>query len=127
MKIMQLLTPLADVQWLSVTDTVRDAFDHLETYEVTAAPLLDWSGRYIGTVTEADLRRHVAGMGSLATALVDVERRSSNVAVAVDDDVTAIAGHLSMQRFIPVVDGSGKLVGVVDRRRAYRDAPLRAA
>src|SRR5215510_1069413 len=36
MTILQLLTPMADVSWLSATDTVRDAFDHLETYELSA-------------------------------------------------------------------------------------------
>jgi CBS domain-containing protein len=126
MKIAQLLTPMSDVQWLSVTDTVQDAFDHMETYEVTAAPLLDWDGRYVGTVTEADLRRHVAvavGRAAFATPLVEVERRSHNTAVAIDRDVRSVVDHALMHRFVPVVDGCGKLVGIVDRRRIL-DAPL---
>lgn len=131
MKIAQLLTPMNDVQWLSVTDTVRDAFDHMETYEVSAAPLLDWSGRYVGTVTEADLRRHIASWGvhpmPFATPLADVERRSNNAAVALDCDVQSIVAHALTHRFIPVIDGGGKLVGIVDRRRLLESPLPRAA
>ncbi len=127
MKITQLLTPITDVQWLSVTDTVSDAFDHMETYGLTAAPLLDWDGRYVGTVTEADLRRHVANVrdraAALATALADVARKSSNVAVAIDSEVDSIVDHASTHRFVPVVDGVGKLVGIVDRRRGIDTLP----
>ena len=106
----KLITPIRDVQWLSVTDTVQDAFDHMETYEVTAVPLLDWAGRYIGTLTFADLRRHVDTVGGrgLAAPLDDVSRRAHNPAVFIDDVIDTVA-----ERFVPVVDDTGKLVGVV--------------
>jgi CBS domain-containing protein len=110
MKITQLLTPMTEVHWLAVTDTVRDAFDHLETYGVTAAPLVDQAGRYVGTVTEADLRR----AADRSMALAAVPRRSHVEAVGPDADVEGLdAAHL----FVPVVDGSGRLVGIVERRR----------
>lgn len=121
MKITQLLTPIAQVQWLATTDTVRDAFDHMETHELTAAPLLDWKGRYIGTVTEADLRRHVAGIAdrviALATPLTAVERRSHNTAVTVHQSLASIVEQASGHCFVPVIDDGGKLLGIVDRRR----------
>jgi CBS domain-containing protein len=120
MKITQLLSPMTNVSWISVTDTVRDAFDHLETYDVSAAPVLDWSGRYLGTVTEADLRRHVASnekTAALATPLSAVERRSRNVAVTVDREVESLVEQALGHRFIPVVDDCGRLLGIVDRRR----------
>lgn len=129
MKITQLLTPITDVHWISVTDTVRDAFDHMETYELTAAPILDWNGRYLGTVTEADLRRHVASTdqaAALATPLSTVERRSHNLAVTIDRDVESLVEQASGHRFIPVVDDSGRLLGIVDRRRIL-DARLPSA
>lgn len=121
MTILQLLTPMADVSWLSATDTVRDAFDHLETYELSAAPLVDRAGRYAGTVTQADLRRHVAGAGdrtaALATPLSAIERRARNPAVPIDRDLTALADEAAAHGFVPVVDATGRLVGVIDRRR----------
>jgi CBS domain-containing protein len=110
MKITQLeITPVRDVQWLSVTDTVQDAFDHMETFEVTAVPLLDWAGRYVGTLTFADLRRHVDTIGGrgLASPLGEVPRRAHYPAVSIDDDVERV------ERFVPVIDDTGKLVGIV--------------
>jgi CBS-domain-containing membrane protein len=121
MTIMQLLTPIADVSWLSVADTVRDAFDHLETYELSAAPLVDWNGRYIGTVTEADLRRHVANAADRAAAfaspLSTIERRARNLAIAADRELASISDQAAAHGFVPVVDATGRLIGIVDRRR----------
>lgn len=121
MKLIQLLTPMSEVHWLSATDTVQDAFDHLETYELSAAPVLDKRGRYVGTITEADLRRHVDGAGdhdaALESALATVERRASYVPVTGDRDVESVAAEAAGHRFVPVVDGVGRLVGIVDRRR----------
>lgn len=121
MTILQLLTPIADVAWLSAADTVRDAFDHLETYELSAAPLVDRTGRYAGTVTQADLRRHVAGaadrVAALATPLSAIERRARNPAVPVDRDPASLTDEAAAHGFVPVVDAAGRLVGIIDRRR----------
>jgi CBS domain-containing protein len=106
------LTPIRDVQWLSVTDTVQDAFDHMETFEVTAVPLLDWAGRYVGALTFADLRRYVDTVGGrgLTAQLGEVPRRAHYPAVSIDDDVERA------ERFVPVIDDTGKLVGIVPPR-----------
>jgi CBS domain-containing protein len=120
MKIMQLLTPMAEVHWILVTDTVRDALDHMETYDLSAAPILDRDGRYLGTVTMADLQRHMAGAdrtAALATPLSAVERRSRNPAASVDRAVDSLVEQALGHRFIPVVDDGGRLLGIVDRRR----------
>ena len=119
MKITQLITPIRDVQWLSVTDTVQDAFDHMETYEVIALPLLDWAGRYVGTLTFADLRRHVDTVGGrgLVTPLGEVPRRAHNPAVSIDQELERIG-----ERFVPVVDDTGKLVGIVEPHNHTRTA-----
>jgi len=121
MMMLQLLTPITDVPWLSAADTVRDALDHLETYELSAAPLLDHAGRYAGTVTQADLRRHVAGAAdrtaALATPLSAIERRARNPAIPIDRDPASLADEAAAHGFVPVVDASGRLAGVIDRRR----------
>lgn len=121
MSLLPLLTPIADIGWLSETDTVRDAFDHLETYELSAAPLLDPSGRYVGTVTQADLRRHVASAAdraaASATPLSAIERRAHNLAVTADRDPGSLASEAAPHGFVPVVDASERLIGIIDRRR----------
>ena len=110
MKIIQLLTPMTRVHCLVVTDTVRDAFDHMETYGVSATPIVDWAGRYTGTVTEADLRR----TPDRTTALADVRKGSHVSPVTVDADAAILAGIAAP--FVPVVDDAGRLIGIVERR-----------
>ena len=121
MTIQKLLTPIAQVQWLSVADTVRDGFDQLETYELSAAPLLDWAGRYVGTVTEADLRRHVAAtpdrIAAFAAPLSEIDRRAHNPAVTVDCALAFIEAQAAMHSFVPVVDATGRLLGIIQRGR----------
>jgi CBS domain-containing protein len=120
MKITQLLTPMTDVHWILITDTVGDALDHMDTYDLSAAPILDRDGRYLGTVTRADLQRYMTGgdpTAALATPLSAVGRRSRNPAVSVDRDVDSLVTQAAGHRFIPVVDDRGRLLGIVDRRR----------
>lgn len=123
MTLLQLLTPMTDVPWLSAADSVRDAFDQLETYELSAAPLVDRAGCYAGTVTQADLRRHVAGAtdraAALAMPLSEIERRARNPAVPLDRDPASLADEAAAHGFVPVVDAAGRLAGVIDRRRLF--------
>jgi CBS domain-containing protein len=130
MNIMELLTPISEVRWLAATDTVRDAFDHMDTYDVRAVPVVDWRGRYAGTVTEADLRRHVASNSdpaALQTPLGSIERRSSYVAIGLDRDAGAVADDMANRCFVPVVDPAGKLVGIIERRRVLEPRGLPSA
>ncbi|MBA2540169.1 MAG: CBS domain-containing protein [Deltaproteobacteria bacterium] len=55
------------------SDTIGDAFGQMETAGVIALPVVDRKRRILGTVTEADLRRHVAkhGRGSMFSSTLD--------------------------------------------------------
>lgn len=121
MTLIKMLTPLANVAWLPISDTVRDAYDHLESHDLLAAPLLDWAGRYVGTVTEADLRRHVTGKSdralAFATPLGQLERRAHNPAVTLDHGLGTLAMRACGCGFVPIVDRTNKLIGIIDRRK----------
>jgi len=116
-----MLTPLAGVACLSIGDSVRDAYDQLESHDLAAAPLLDWSGHYVGTITEADLRRHVAARPDRAlafgTPLGQVQRRANNPAVTLEHGLGTLAMRACSQGFVPVVDTENRLIGIIDRRR----------
>jgi CBS-domain-containing membrane protein len=119
MTIMQLLIPISEVHWLSASDTVRDAFDHMETHDLRAAPMLDEDGRYLGTVTEADLRRSISKArdrsAAYQTPLAELELRSHNSPVTPESNVDSIAQQAAAHPFVPVVDKRGHLLGVIDR------------
>jgi CBS-domain-containing membrane protein len=121
MNMKSMLTPIGGVTYLRATDTVRDAYDRLESHDLPAAPLVDANGTYLGTVTEADLRHHLAGRRDRAmafeTPLSQLERHAKNPPVTPDQSLGTLAMRACSQGFVPVVDGAGKLLGVIDRRK----------
>jgi CBS domain-containing protein len=115
------LLPRSQVACLRVTDTVREAFDRLETRELYAAPVIDASGRYIGMITEADLRRHVVSQRdrivAFSTPVGKIARSLVNAPV-IERELGMIDEHgarANLHAFIPVVDDIGRLVGIVER------------
>lgn len=121
MSLLDLLTPATEVPSLSLTDTVRDAFDRLERFRRAAAPILDRSGRYVATITEADLRRHVTAarnrIHAFAAVLSQVQRGAHNAAVTIDRGVASIIEQATRWGFVPVVDATRRLLGIIDRRQ----------
>jgi CBS domain-containing protein len=111
---------------------------------ISAAPVTDAGGRLLGIVTEADLLRRLAGAedkpaGWLRRLFLDPDRQAEQYArthgkeaqdvmtrdvVSVDPDATAErCAHLMEERHVkrlPVVDGGGRLVGVVSRADLLR-------
>jgi len=121
MNMKSMLTPIRGVTYLRASDTVREAYDQLERHALAAAPLVDGDGRYLGTITESDLRHHLAGRRDRAmafeTPLSQLERHAKNPPVTTDESLGALAMRACSQGFVPVVDGAGTLIGVIDRRK----------
>lgn len=121
-----LLTPVADVVWLPVDASVREAIDSLRAWRYTAVPILDAEGRYSGTITAADVLFHLVEVGDEGT-LGQVQRRREHVAVSVDTDVRAVLTVAADQNFVPVTDSRGVLMGIVTRRAILRHVEQRLA
>jgi CBS domain-containing protein len=87
----------------------------LDEFGITAVPVIDDDGRPVGVVSEADLlRRHTSGIGS-DTA----EGLMTSPAVVARPEWSAVEAARVMEdrhiKRLPVVDGSGRLIGVVSR------------
>lgn len=87
----------------------------LDEFGITAVPVIDDDGRPVGVVSEADLlRRHTSGAGS-ETA----EGLMTSPAVVARPEWSAVEAARVMEdrhiKRLPVVDGSGRLIGVVSR------------
>jgi len=121
-----LLTPVADVVWLPLAATVREAIDSLRAWRYTAVPILDPDGRYSGTVTAADLLFHLVEVGEDGT-LAEVKQRREHVAVSIDTDVRAVLNVAADQNFVPVIDSRGVLMGIVTRRAILMHVEQRLA
>ncbi|WP_175408334.1 CBS domain-containing protein [Streptomyces sp. TRM64462] len=91
----------------------------LDEYGITAVPVVDEDERPVGVVSEADLlRRRTSGNngngnGSTAEALM------TSPAVVAEPDWSAVEAARVMERHrikrLPVVDASGRLIGVLSR------------
>ncbi|WP_344384078.1 CBS domain-containing protein [Streptomyces thermolineatus] len=128
----ELMTPAA----VSVQrgTTFKEIVRLLDEYDITAVPVVDGEGRPVGVVSEADLLRKQAGrtgaLGRLsAPRLPPVEQEKvdagtaeglmSSPAVCARPGWTLVQAARVMNRHrikrLPVVDGTGRLLGIVSR------------
>jgi CBS domain-containing protein len=120
---------------------VRDAADLLMRHRLRAAPVVDERDHVVGILTNGDLVAR-AGLGArleLLSAMsqdasrvaldeIDPEQRVRDVmtpqpATIGDTETVAMATHLMAERRIkrlPVVDGDGRLVGILSRSDVLR-------
>ncbi len=113
-----------DVMTTSVVSTtaqesVDEAARLLTFHDVSGLPVCE-AGRVIGVVSEADL------IGKSGATVGDV-MTSPAVTVSETTSLEHVAEQLTQQRIrrLPVVDGEGRLVGVVSRRDVLRWAASR--
>lgn len=124
------------VSTLRPTMTMRQAWRVLKRLGVAELPVVDRSGRYLGMVTMLDLllRARASGRGGwafwpgaagLGTPLRDV---LSTVAATVNPQtllsVAAPKVLSSSSQCVPVVDGSGQLLGVLTPAQLVHDSYL---
>jgi CBS domain-containing protein len=113
----------------------KDIVDTMATERVSALPVVDADGLVVGIVSEADLMHKLERPDHGATArLISRQRREATAKAAADvaadlmtapavtiaPDASAGAGarlmHQHQVKRLPVVDGDGRLVGIVSRR-----------
>ncbi|MER6126411.1 CBS domain-containing protein [Streptomyces sp. NPDC001795] len=95
--------------------TFKEIARILDEYDITAVPVVDDGGRPVGVVSEADLlRKHTSvGVGSTAGELM------TSPAVVAEPGWNVVRAARTMERRkvkrLPVVDGDGRLTGVISR------------
>ncbi|MFJ2592409.1 CBS domain-containing protein [Streptomyces erythrochromogenes] len=87
----------------------------LDEFDITAVPVVDESERPVGVVSEADLlRRHDGGSG--ATTASDV---MTSPAITADPEWSVVHAARAMRTYsvkrLPVVDATGRLIGILSR------------
>ena len=112
---------------VSPDTTVDDLAKLLADNSISGVPVVDYLGRVVGIVTEADILTSRPGNRTVQSVMT-----REVVAVSVDETLQEIAFLLSMRRInrVPVLE-DGKLVGIVSRADVVRalagkSAPARA-
>jgi CBS domain-containing protein len=122
MKVAFFLTPKADVAWVPMTCTVRQAIERMENHSYTAVPVLSPDHGYESTLTEGDLlwflkqHPHLRFEDTEQIPLVEVTRRMVLRAVHIDAEIEALVDLAIDQNFVPVVDDRNVFIGIVRRR-----------
>jgi CBS domain-containing protein len=122
MNIAFFLIPKNEVIYLPPSSTMRQALEKMEHHRYSAVPIIDFDGKYVGTLTEGDLLwkiKNTPGMGFKNTEEVyvkDIPQHFQNNPVRIDADMSSLIALATVQNFVPVVDDMGVFIGIVRRR-----------
>ena len=121
MNILFFLKPKAELDLVYEDDTVEMAMERIEDHQFSSIPMInEKTGKYIGTLSEGDLLRtlrkgDVSSSGVLNRSVMTVHRKRDYKSVRADSDIEELFAYVTEQNFVPVVDDTGVLIGIVLR------------
>jgi CBS domain-containing protein len=122
MNILFFLKPKGDIAFIYDDFTLRQALEKMKHYGYTAIPVLDRTGKYVGTLSEGDLLWAVLGLSAFDDHVKeqyyvkDILKGRYHAPVnvnAVIEDLLLVAMN---QNFVPVTDDRDLFIGIVTRR-----------
>ena len=122
MNIFPFMTLKADTKYLLDTFTLRQALEKMEFYRYSVIPLLDDSGRYIGTLSEGDLLRYIKKdldfdlTKGEDVKIADITRYRSYKPLSLESTLEDLIELAMEQNFIPILDDRGVFMGIIRRR-----------
>ncbi|QAA23382.1 CBS domain-containing protein [Sporolactobacillus terrae] len=117
-----LITPKNEVEFVYEDWTIRQALEKMEHYRYTAIPVLNRSGRYVGTLTEGDMLWNLKNHASLDfkdtehLPLSHVPRHRDSSAMSINVAIEDMIETSLTQNFVPIVDDSGVFIGIIRRK-----------
>ena len=121
MNIAFFLTPKNEVVCESCEATMRQVMEKMEHHGYTAIPLIDKSGKYVGTLTEGDLLWKLKNTPDLnfknteCVKVKEIDRRVSHKSVSINSDIENLINLAINQNFVSVVDDNGIFIGIIKR------------
>jgi len=122
MRIEHFLLPKDRVAYLSAGATMLDAITHLERCHYTAIPIIDETGKYIGTLSEGDLLWKLKNTPGLTfdnldtVPVTEVKKRIHHECVRLGADLDDMLQLAADQNFVPVVEDDGMFIGIIRRK-----------
>ena len=124
------LIPKSQTAFIEDDDTFRQGLERMRYHGYTAIPVLDKSGRYVGTLTEGDFLWHIIDIGGASMEeceelhIADILKPDRNPPVKITAKISELMERLLTQNFLPVTDDSGAFIGIVTRQKLleyYKD------
>ncbi len=132
MNVIKLLKPKCSVAYLISDQSVRQGLEKMKYHGYTAIPVIDYEGKYVGTVTEGDFLWRIMSSGAKDVKdlekipLTDIIRVDWNPAISITATIDDLISRITEQNFVPVVDDRGVFIGIITRKevlRTYSDNP----
>lgn len=116
------LKPKAELAYIYDYHTMRQALEIMEHHKYSCVPILNRSGKYIGSITEGDLLWDIKkrGLSSIRDAenisIMKVSRRFDYQCVSAESRMEDMIGRAMEQNFVPVVDDQENFIGIITRK-----------
>lgn len=122
MNLLFFLTPKSEVAFIYDNYTLRQTLEKMEYHKYSAVPVLDYNGKYIGTITEGDLLWHIKNECLLnlkdaeKVLITEIKRRMDNTPVYINSEIEDLITKAMNQNFVPVLDDKNIFIGIVTRK-----------
>lgn len=121
MNIIFLLVPKKNVEYVVETNTVRQVLEKMDFHHYSAIPLLDKTGKYIGTISDGDLLWHIKNHKldieeCQNTSIIDIKMSRTYLPIHIDKQVDDLFELIVNQNFVPVLDDRDSFIGIITRK-----------
>ncbi len=122
MNILFFLKPKSELDLVYEDDTIGMAMERIEHHQFSSIPMInEKTGRYLGTLSEGDLLRAFRQKEGQDIrpcenrSVMTVRRKRDYKSVCANSDMEELFRYVTEQNFVPVVDDTGVLIGIVLR------------
>lgn len=122
MNIMRFVIPKSLVEYVTVDNTIRQAFEKMRFHRYVAIPVIDGEGRYVGTLRNDDIFAYFLNKGSFDThhaerdIVAEIIDKKYSLPVYHDASMEELIEKVSEHNFVAAVDDRGCFVGIILRR-----------
>ena len=121
MNIMRFIVPKSLVEYVTVDSTVRQALEKMRFHRYAAIPVLDKSGKYVGTLRNDDLFEYFLNSGNFDSRSAERDEvslilRSGYKPVYHNATMNELIENVKEHNFVPVVDDRDCFIGIILRR-----------
>ncbi len=122
MNIFNFIIPKSLVEYITVDSTVRQGLEKMRFHRYVAIPVLDKSGRYLGTLRNDDVLHYFLNSGTFdaktaeKTLVGDILNVGYSKPLYHNSSMDELFELVKEHNFVPVVDDRGCFIGIVLRR-----------
>ncbi len=116
------LTPKHEVVFEYEDASLRQLIEKMEHHGYTHIPILNTSGRYVGSVSEGDILKKLLALDPISRKeaekikLIQIPKNHSMSPVLITADFSDLFSMIMVQNFVPVVDDQGIFIGIITRK-----------